>query len=277
MEERQVYNILVEQHYARPGIFDLLVQQLKQRGIEEVSVKDLAAVDEFHVCGAAVSAELAKEINFPPHAKVLDVGCGLGGPARLLASRFGARVTGIDITEEYVETAKKLSDLVQLSHLTQFARADALQLPFEEDHFDIVWTQHVQMNIADKKAFYEEIRRVLTPGGSFAYYDIFSTGDKPPAYPLPWANEPTYSFLFSKEACHAELEMLGFKRTYSKDQTAEGITFFTDLFARIEKEGWPALSLRLLTGDLAAVKFQNLFQALKTGKLELESACYTLG
>ena len=165
-------NSPVEQQYHRKAIFETILDALRQQGIKNITRKDISAVDEFHVRGAAVSAELAKEAGFTGNSRVLDAGCGIGGPCRMLADEYGCKVTGIDITAEFIRTAGLLSELVGLGNRTDFIQADALQLPFADKSFDFVWTQHVQMNIENKNKFYSEIKRVLTEKGTFIYYDI---------------------------------------------------------------------------------------------------------
>ena len=127
--------------------------------------------------------------------KVLDIGCGLGGSARMLADEFNCSVKGIDLSHEYIRTAQKLSELVGLKDKTGFIQGDALDLPYGNDSFDVVWTQHVQMNISDKTKFYSEIKRVLKDGGTLMYYDIFSKNGEDVNYPVPWANNSSVSFL----------------------------------------------------------------------------------
>jgi len=152
----------IKKQYFSVDLFEDICKRLEQQGVDlkKFTRNDISWVDEFHVRGAEVSNELVQEI-YLNDTKVLDVGCGLGGPARMLAHRFNCKVTGVDLCEEYIRTARKLSELTGLTDKTDFIQADALDLPFENDSFDIVWTQHVQMNIEDKTKFYSEIKRVL--------------------------------------------------------------------------------------------------------------------
>ncbi|MGB8191191.1 MAG: methyltransferase domain-containing protein [Chitinophagaceae bacterium] len=268
------YDPPVEAHYHREGLYEKIVNVLNEQGITKVTRNDLAAVDEFHVRGVAVSLELAKEAGFDEDSTVLDVGCGIGGPCRMIADEFGCKVTGVDITAEFIRTAAGLSELVGLQHLTTFIQADALQLPFEDELFDAVWTQHVQMNIADKQRFYSEIKRVLKNRGRFIYYDIFSTGNGPLVYPLPWAGDESISHLITIPELEGLLAQLGFTKLHTKDQTAAGIEFFTNLLNKIAKDGPPKLGLGLLIGSDAGKKFSNLLNSLKDGKVELQSGIY---
>lgn len=265
-------NQVVEKHYAQEGIFETILRKLQ--GKEKITRKDIAGVDEFHIRGAAVSVELAKEAGFTNHSKVLDVGCGLGGPCRMLADEFGCTATGIDLTAEYIRTANLLSDLVGLNHLTTFIQADALDLPFDDESFDAVWTQHVQMNIENKHRFYSEIKRVLTKEGKFIYYDIFSKNKEPLYFPVPWAGNASYSFLFTTSELHQLLTDLGFTKKQTKDQTGEGLEFFLTLVDKLETEGPPPVGLHLLMGNTTKEKIGNVVKNLQENKIELQSGIY---
>ncbi len=131
----------IEKHYYRTALFEDILKRLKDLDVnlDNVTRKDIASVDEFHVRGAAVSKELAKTINLKK-ANILDVGCGIGGPCRMLSDEYSCHVTGIDLCEEFIRTATHLSELVGLSHCTKFIYGDATQLPFDENVFDVVWT-----------------------------------------------------------------------------------------------------------------------------------------
>lgn len=265
----------IEQHYYRENLFDDILNRLKEMGIdlENVTRTDISGVDEFHVRGAEVSRELAKmaAIN---NAKLLDVGCGIGGPCRMLASEFNCKTTGLDLSEEFIKTATGLSKLVGLNNRTNFIHGDATNLPFENNSFDVVWTQHVQMNINDKSAFYSEIDRVLTDNGTFIYYDIFKKGTKEVTYPMPWANTSNISFLEQPSKMESILEKLGYKKEQSSDQTENGIIFFEKLLQKIASFGPPKLGLNVLMGASTKEKITNLLRGLKEEKIVLQSGIY---
>jgi ubiquinone/menaquinone biosynthesis C-methylase UbiE len=172
-------NDSIENHYLDEKLYENIIVGLQEQNIalDEVRRSDISGVDEFHIQGRKVSKELANSIDLRG-ASVLDVGCGLGGPCRMLADEYNCQTTGIDLSNEYIKTAIKLSKLVNLSHKTTFIQGDATDLLFENNTFDVVWTQHVQMNIPDKKKLYLEINRVLKTGGYFLFYDIFKKGDE---------------------------------------------------------------------------------------------------
>lgn len=265
----------IEQHYFRKGLYEDIIDRLKDQGIDlsDVSRSHIAGTDEFHVRGAAVSRELARAINLKG-VHVLDVGCGLGGPCRMLADEFDCHVTGLDLSKEYIRTAIGLSKLVKLDHKTKFIVGDAVNLPFQDHSFDLVWTQHVQMNIPDKNRFYSEIQRVLKPGGVFLYYDIFKNNDRAVEYPMPWATSAELSFLFRSMEMNEILMALGFEISEKTNQTRAGIVFFEALLSSLKENGPPRMGLNVLMGDSTGPKLLNLLSHLKNDALMLESGIY---
>ena len=265
----------IEAHYYKPNLYNDILGRLKDMDVDlnNASRNDISSVDEFHVRGSEISKELAKSTNIN-NSKVLDVGCGIGGPCRMLAEEFDCITTGVDLSVEFINTATKLSQLVGLSNKTDFIWGNATKLPFKKASFDTVWTQHVQMNIKDKNKFYSEIDRVLTNKGSFIYYDIFKKGNKEVTYPMPWANTAEISFFFQTSEMEKILDTLGFKKELSTDETAKGIIFFENLLQKTEKYGPPKLGLNVLMGPSTKNKIKNLLSALNEGKLVLESGVY---
>lgn len=265
----------IEEHYYQPDLYKNIVKALQAKGVDVASVtrKDIAGVDEFHVRGAEVSRELANSAGIK-NATVLDVGCGIGGPCRMLADEFKCSTTGIDLSKEYVKTANELSNLVGLSKSTDFIQGDATNLPFQNKSFEVVWTQHVQMNISDKRKFYSEIDRVLAAKGTFIYYDIFKKGNEDVTYPMPWANNSTISFLENVSVMESILDTLGFRKERSVDQTDHGIVFFERAVKRIAEVGIPTLGLNLVMGANMKDKIENLLDGLKAGKIHLQSGIY---
>lgn len=268
-------NNSIENHYLKEGLYEDIINRLKEQNIALDNVKrsDIAGVDEFHVRGATVSKELANSINLNG-LNVLDVGCGLGGPCRMLADEYNCQTTGIDLSKEYVRTAIKLSELVRLNKKTTFIQGDATKLPFDDKTFDVVWTQHVQMNIPNKRRFYSEISRVLKTSGYFLFYDILRKGNREIEYPMPWASISDQSFLFKGEEMDNLLEELGLKKEQSTNQTQAGIDFFDTLIVRLQEFGPPKMGLNVLMGETTKSKLLNLLSHLKSGELELKSGVY---
>jgi ubiquinone/menaquinone biosynthesis C-methylase UbiE len=265
----------IEAHYLKENLFGEIINRLKEKGVDlnQVQRSDIAGVDEFHVRGAEVSRELASTVPLKGR-KVLDMGSGLGGPCRMLADEYDCHATGIDLSAEFVNTANALSKLVGLGDKTQFVQGSATELPFEDNSFDVVWTQHVQMNIPDKQKFYSEAYRVLRPGGHFLYYDIFRKSDEDVTYPMPWAAHKGLSFLFKSEEMAKIMAELGFTLKSKKDQTQAGVAFFTSLLTRIAKFGPPKLGLNVLMGESTKPKLTNLLAHFQKGVLCLESGVY---
>lgn len=270
-----ILNSQIEEHYFHPDLYNDIINRLKELNVDlnNVTRKDIARVDEFHVRGVEVSRELAKTANIN-RSKVLDIGCGIGGPCRMLANEFNCDTIGIDLSNEYVATANSLSELVGLSHKTKFIHGDATNLPFQDNTFEVVWTQHVQVNISDKLKFYSEIDRVLTNNGLFIYYEVFKNGNGEVDYPVPWADDPRISFLEQSSKIDSMLEKLGLIKEQFTDQTENGIIVLERLLDRISKCGTPRLGLNVLMGETTKDKMSNLLNGLKEGKIHLESGVF---
>ena len=266
------YSESVQSHYFVSELYNNILDKLKTIGVDLNNVKrtDLSSVDEFHVRGLEVSKELAQQIT-SSNLKVLDVGCGLGGPARMIADEKGCTVTGLDLSQEFINTAKALSKLVNLDSKTTFLKADALDLPFERNSFDIVWTQHVQMNISDKKKFYSEIFRVLKTGGKFLYYDIFKSSDNDINYPMPWASRQDLSHLINIAELEKILNSIGFNSFSKKNQTDAGLGSIKQMLSHIKEFGPPIMGLNVLMGEDTKQKILNAFNHFDQGDLQLWS------
>ena len=206
---------LVGGHYGWPGLMDAIEKELRQHGIdpEHVTVDQLAPVDNYHAFRLAGTIALARAAGISGIDHVLDVGGGIGGPGRQLASRFGCRVDVLDVTAEYCSVGSRLTAWTHLTEQVSFVHASALDMPFEAASFDVVWTQHASMNIADKAALYGEIARVVRPGGRFAFFDILAGPNQPIHFPVPWASDPSFSFLLSPDETRALVSDAGFRET----------------------------------------------------------------
>jgi cyclopropane fatty-acyl-phospholipid synthase-like methyltransferase len=238
---------------------------------QKLAPVDLAPVDEFHIRGREATIELANRAGLEAGQRVLDVGCGLGGSARYLAAEYGCRVVGIDLTREYIDVANDLAVRVGLGGKVGFRQASALELPFGDAEFDVVWTEHVQMNIADKHRFYGEIARVLAPGGRLMFHDIFR-GHGELHYPVPWADMSSISFLATQDEVREILQGVGFRVLDWEDTSARSLAWFGAAVERIKASGPPPLGLHLLMGDTALAKLENMGRNLREGRIVVAQA-----
>ena len=194
---------------------------------EQFEAANNAGFDQFHVRGLAATKELAKLAGIDASTVVLDAGAGLGGPSRYLAKTFGCRVFGVDLTPAFVEVARLFAERLGLGELVTYEIGDVAALPFSDDAFDVVWTQHVLMNVPDRERAYREFERVLRPGGTLAFYDVIASDDGArPYYPVPWADSNATSFLMTKSNTLAALERAGFTLESWNDLTETVVVWF---------------------------------------------------
>ncbi len=265
---------LVEGHYARGELLDAILSALREMGkdVARLAPSDLAPVDEFHIRGREATVELARRASLKPDLRVLDVGSGLGGSVRYLAAEHRCRATGIDVTKEYVDVARALADLVGLKDGVEFRQASALDLPFDDGSFDVVWTEHVQMNIADKRRFYAEIARVLVPRGRLVFHDVFQGDGGSPHFPVPWAEDGSISFLATPDAGRRLLENMGFRVIDWEDKSRQSLEWFAAVVEKLKRSGAPPLGLHLLMGTTAKAKFENVTRNLREGRVVVVQA-----
>ena len=256
----------VEDHYDRSDLADTLLEALRAAGKDPDSLDpdDLAPFEEFHVGARSETVDLADRAGLTAGSRVLDVGCGLGGPARFLARRYGCTVTGIDASPAFVAAGQMLTERVGLAGAVSILHGDALDLPFENGAFDVVWTQHVSMNIADKRSFYGELRRVLQPGGRLAFHDFMAGGVSPIHFPVPWAETQDLSFLERPDAVRSLLRDTAFREIEWNDRSAQGAAFLELALAAPP----PALGLHLYVDNLRA-KLANMLRNLREDRARL--------
>jgi ubiquinone/menaquinone biosynthesis C-methylase UbiE len=257
---------IVAKHYTHGSLEQAIDAMLKAAGNDpaRLSAEDLAPVDEFHIGGKQATLELAAQIGLRPGLHLVDVGSGIGGPARTIALAHDCRVTGVDLTEEYVAVATSLSRRVGLGERATFKQASATSLPFGARHFDGATMIHVGMNIAEKAKVFAEVARVLKPGGFFAVYDIMRTKDGPITYPVPWAVDQTSSFVEPSAAYRRYFEAAGFKVGHERGRRAFALEYFEKLRARAG-QGTP--STISLMPDFAN-KVANMQANLREGLIE---------
>lgn len=215
---------LVMAHYATGNLSDAIVAALSSAGVdtEHLSAIDLFPVDQLHAGGAMATKHVLDRLGAGPGMRLLDVGCGIGGVSRM-AAMAGAEVTGIDLTPEFVEAANALTSLVGLADRAKFLTSPGESLPLDDASVDAAVMVHVGMNIPDKQAVFEEVRRVLTPGGRFALFEQMLTGDPELPYPMPWAEDERSSFVETAEVYRAGLEAAGLTIEEVEDRTVSTV------------------------------------------------------
>lgn len=264
-------NAAISTHYTREFLGDVILAALEKAGLdtEQLTPEQLAPIDQFHIRGRQATLELAAMARLDASMRVLDVGSGIGGTSRCLATEFACRVTGIDLTEEYCRTATMLTARTGLGHLVDFRQGDATELPFDDQTFDLVWTEHVAMNIPDKTRLYREMHRVLKPGGLLAIYDVLAGPTGAVIYPVPWARTAETSFLLSPDELRTQLDDAGFIVKNWVDTTALAREWFVALAERIRLQGFPSLGFHLLMGEDFKLMAQNQGKNLQEGRIVL--------
>lgn len=262
----------VHDHYRATGLTGRLKAALAVFGPEDQRLKpeQLSALDQFHTRGLAATAELAKLAGITADMSVLDVGSGVGGPARFLAAIHGCRVTGVDLSEPFVEAARYLTGRTGQGGQVSFEAGSALALPFDDGRFDAVLLQHVAMNISDRAQLYREIRRVLKFGGRFATFDVVLSGGEP-HYPVPWARTPETSFLMTAAATREAIEPAGFRTLVWQDDTEAAKAWLTQLRASGPP---PSPNLGVVMGPDFAQLASNLGRNLMEGRLGILTAVF---
>lgn len=254
----------VAEHYGRRDLASEILTALERAGKDLTCLRpdDLASIDEFHIRGRDATAELGQALLLDPSMTVLDVGSGLGGPSRHLADLYRCRVVGLDLTEEYCRAATLLTDRVGLRDIVEYTQGSALDMPFPDASFERVYTQHVAMNIPDKRRLYAEIARVLKPGSLFGIYDLLQGPGGPVHFPVPWARDPATSFLIAPDELRNLLNGSGFEIVGWRDTSAEGHNWFRRLCEQIERDDPPPLGFHLLLGsefsEMARNQVRNL-------------------
>ena len=262
----------VRDHYRATGLTERLKAVLTTFGPEDqrLTPSQLATLDQFHTRGLAATVDLARTAGITADMSVLDVGSGIGGPARFLAATYGCQITGVDLSEPFVDAARYLTERTGQSGQVSFQTASALELPFDDGRFDVALQQHVAMNISDRARLYREILRVLKSGGKFATFDVvLNSGD--PHYPVPWARTPATSFLLTAAATREAIEAAGFRMLAWQDDSEAAKAWI----AQVRASGPPdPANLGVVMGPDFAQLAANLGRNLLEGRLGILTAVF---
>lgn len=255
----------VSQHYAHGSLLADLTEALARADLsrETVTADDLAPLDEFHIGGRRATDEFLSQLGLTVQDRVIDLGCGIGGPARFAFHRFGCSVVGVDLMPEYIEAARMLTQWTSLTDGVRFEEGSGLELPFEAETFDAAYMLHVGMNISDKASFFAEVGRVLKPGGRFGIYDIMRISDGPLQYPLPWASSESSSFVERPSDYRSQLERSGFSVSAERVRHR----FAVEVFEQSRTPGPSALGLHVILGDRRKEKLANMVDLVKLGRV----------
>jgi len=259
----------VESHYSHGGLLEAIRAGVGQMGktTDSVSVDDLAPVDEFHIGGRSATETFLDQLELAPGDHVLDVGCGLGGASRFAADRYGCRVTGIDLTDDYVRTGEVLCEWVGLDDLISLERGDATATPYPAGAFDKAFMLHVGMNIENKELLALELFRLLRPGGRLGVYDVMRMGGGALRFPVPWATTAGESRVSSPATYRGTLEAAGFRIVAEHDRSGFAMDFFTRLEAGTNGAAPSPLGLHVLMGDSTSEKVSNMIENVAQGRV----------
>lgn len=261
----------VAAHYGRTNLGTIILEALAKAGAdpEAPTLEDLAPVDEFHTAGRITTIKALNMMPLSSGMHVLDAGCGIGGTSRYLAGEYGCHVTGIDLTPDYIEVARMLTERVGVSAQCEFVQGSVLDLPFKDAEFDAAVTFHVAMNIEDRARFYAELARVLKPGAALCIFDVMQGPSPGMFYPVPWAETEMTSFLKSADETRTILSDAGFTVTAEENLKAFAQQFFEEAFTKAAATGGPPpVGLHLLTGQNSPEKFSNYLKGLQADHIE---------
>jgi ubiquinone/menaquinone biosynthesis C-methylase UbiE len=272
----------INNHYGQAdlGVTILTALQRAGKNVNALTRDDIASFDEFHIRGRKATQELARLADLKAGTKVLDLGCGIGGTARTLATEFGCQVTGIDLVDTYIQTAEMLNLRIGLNDdRITFQHGSVLAMPFDNASFEAALSLHLTMNIQDKTQLVQEVRRVLRPEGRFALYEICAGSVSTPHFPVPWAGDSSINFLVEPKELRQMVNEAGFKELVWEDVTAATLEWFQAMKAsRAARpaDAPPPLGLNLIMGATTAEKIGNLRRNLEEDRVRVIQGVFQL-
>ncbi len=257
----------VAAHYETAALLETIKGGLLEAGVDPEAPQpaDLKGVDEFHLGGLEATEAFLDPLSITSDLHVLDIGSGIGGTARFLNQRYGARVTGVDLTPAFVDVASELNRMAGICDGIEFRHGSALDLPVADGTFDMATMLHVGMNIADKQTLFREASRALKPGGRFALFDLMTKDGQPFDFPVPWASEPAGSHVVPPEAYRSAASSVGLTQVGDVDRSDFGVAFFKRVMAAPGAP--PPVGLHLIMGPLAQAKYGNVARAILDGRI----------
>ena len=261
----------IHSYYSPNDLYNSIIEGLNTIGKElaEVTLDDLQPVDEFHIRGNVATKELIQLSDFTPDMHILDVGCGVGGSTRRLSHETGCCVTGIDLSEQYIDAAERLTKLLNMQERVKFHAASALALPFDDNTFDGAWAIQMNMNVEDKLSWLKEVYRVLKPGGRAILYEVCGSNNTPVHFPVPWAQDSTMSFLVPPEEFRDVITLAGFDIDVWEDKTDLAQKAFAHMTKPVGEPDLPELGVHLLVGNDILTKAYNLHRNLDEERVSL--------
>lgn len=258
-------------YYSPHDLYNRILEGLARLGkdLATLTLDDLQPVDEFHIRGDAATRELIELAKFSPGMHILDVGCGIGGSTRRLSHATGCRVTGIDLSEAYIHTAERLTELLDMQDRVGFKACSALELPFDDDFFDGAWSLQMNMNVEDKLAWLKELYRVIRPGGRAVLYEVCGNKNGPLYFPVPWAQDSSMSFLVPPETFRDQITAAGFAIEVWSDRTDLAKKAFANAQKPVGEPNLPILGVYMLVGDDIQTKAWNLHRNLDEERVSL--------
>jgi SAM-dependent methyltransferase len=261
----------IHSYYSPNDLYNRIIEGLNNIGkdLSSLTLEDLHPVDEFHIRGTTATNELVNLSGFTSDMHILDVGCGVGGSTRRLSHKTGCCVTGVDLSDEYIDAAQRLTQLLGMQERVKFHAASALDMPFEDNSFDGIWSIQMGMNVEDKLSWLKELHRVVRPKGRVVLYEVCANKNTPVYFPVPWAQNSSISFLVEPDSFRGVINAAGFEIDVWNDKTDLAQKAFAHMKEPVDDPELPELGVHLLVGKDILTKAYNLHRNLDEARVSL--------